>query len=56
MSKPSARSAAETWDEMLLGKSVRLRVKFWPYDKPVDSQAISAVGLPQAVMKAAECK
>lgn len=48
--------SAKAVDEMLLGRSVRLRVKFWPYDKPVDSQAISTVGLPQAVLKAAECK
>lgn len=47
--------SAKAVDEMLLGKSVRMRLKFWPYDQPVDSQPISTTGLPQAVVRAAEC-
>lgn len=62
---PTAARAQQSWaqladsgkaiDELLLGKSVRLRVKFWPYERLVDSAPISTAGLPQAVVRVAEC-
>jgi len=62
---PTATRAQQSWvpladsgkavDELLLGKSVRLRVKFWPYEALVDSAPISTVGLPQAVVRVADC-
>ncbi|MGS5089048.1 hypothetical protein ACVC7V_21395 [Hydrogenophaga sp. A37] len=62
---PAAAKAQQTWanlsdsgkavDELLLGKSVRMRVKFWPYDRLVDTQPITTQGLPDAVVKASKC-
>lgn len=48
-------NSSQAVDELLLGKTARLRVKFWPYDRLVDSEPISLRGLPQAVLKVAEC-
>lgn len=48
-------SNANAIDSMLLAKSIRLRVRFWPYDTLADSDPVSTVGLPQAVSLAADC-
>lgn len=48
-------NSSQAVDELLLGKTARLRVKFWPYDRLVDSEPISLRGLPQAVQQVAEC-
>lgn len=42
-------------DELLLGKSFRMRVRFWPYDQVVDSRPITTEGMPAAVLKASKC-
>lgn len=42
-------------DALVLASSIRLRVRFWPYDKLVDSDSISTIGLRQAVISAAHC-
>ena len=62
---PTAAKVQQTWagladsgkavDELLLGKSVRMRVKFWPYDRLVDTPPITTRGLPDAVLKASKC-
>lgn len=47
--------SAAVIDGMLLARSMRLRVRFWPYDNLLDSNAIGTAGLPQAVARAAAC-
>lgn len=42
-------------DALVLASNMRLRVRFWPYDRLVDSDAISTSGLRQAVISAARC-
>lgn len=48
-------NSATVIDSMLLAKSMRLRLRFWPYDSLVDSPPISTAGITQAVAQAAEC-
>lgn len=42
-------------DGILLAKSVRLRLRFWPYETLIDSNPITTSGMPQAIRLAAEC-
>jgi hypothetical protein len=42
-------------DALVLSSSIRLRVRFWPYDRLLDSDSVSTIGLRQAVISAAHC-
>lgn len=47
--------SAQAAEALVLAKSVRLRLKFWPYESMVDTQPIPTDGLRQAVMAASAC-
>lgn len=42
-------------DQMLAARSLRLRLRFWPYEDLIDSPPIPTTGLQQAVVLAAQC-
>lgn len=47
--------SSDAIDALLLAKSVRLRVRFWPYDDLLDTDPIQMVGFSQAIIQAAAC-
>lgn len=42
-------------DELLAARSVRLRLRFWPYDDLLDTDPIEMAGFRQAMVQAANC-
>jgi hypothetical protein len=47
--------SASLIDQLIQGKTFRLRMRFWPYDDLEDSRDIPLTGVRQAIAMAAEC-
>lgn len=51
----STSQSSQVIDELLGARSVRLRLRFWPYDELIDTDPASMSGFRQAVVQAAAC-
>lgn len=51
----STSQSSQLIDEMLGGRTVRLRLRFWPYDDLIDTDTAQLTGFRQAMLQAAAC-